>query len=77
MLEIPDVSNFDQASPEELEEIIAELVEYRARLLEDTLTAAQKAKVSKAQAQSHLTPMLTKLDETIEKLQERYSIAKS
>ncbi len=72
MLEIPDIRNFDHASPEELGELLQELVSYRNRLEAETLAAAQKAKVTKQQVTSHLAPILTKLDHTIELLQQRY-----
>ncbi|MCA1903988.1 MAG: hypothetical protein CV045_05385 [Cyanobacteria bacterium M5B4] len=73
MLEVPEIHNFDAASPEELGELIQELVSYRDRLEAETLAAAQKAKVTKQQVTAHLSPVLTKLDHTIEQLQARYS----
>lgn len=72
MLELPEIHNFDQATPEELGELIQELVTYRDRLEAETMAAAQKAKVTKQQVTSHLSPILTKLDRTIGQLQERY-----
>lgn len=72
MLEIPEINNLDNATPEELGELIAELTAYRNRLEAETLAAAQKAKVSRQQVNAHLEPVLTKLDRTIAQLQDRY-----
>lgn len=73
MLEVPEIHNFDHTTPEELGELIAELVSYRDRLETETLVAAQKAKVTKQQATAHIAPILDKLNHTIGQLQARYS----
>jgi predicted nucleic acid-binding Zn-ribbon protein len=57
------------ASLEELEETIAELQEYRDRLVADTTNMAQKAKVSKSQMMSSLEPELQHIDQALENLQ--------
>jgi predicted nucleic acid-binding Zn-ribbon protein len=57
------------ASLEELEEAIAELQEYRDRLVSDTTNMAQKAKVSKSQMMSSLEPELQQIDQALENLQ--------
>ncbi|BAY89779.1 MULTISPECIES: hypothetical protein [unclassified Tolypothrix] len=61
------------ASSEELNLAIAELEEYRERLVNDTLSMAQKAKVMKAQALASLEPQLAQLDATLESLRQQQS----
>lgn len=61
------------ASAEELNLAIAELEEYRERLVNDTLSMAQKAKVMKAQALASLEPQLAQLDATLESLRQQQS----
>ena len=53
---------------QQLTEVIAELQEYRERLLNETLTNAQKAKISKAKTLAQLEPQLADIDATLEKL---------
>ena len=53
---------------EELTEIIAELEEYRERLINDTLAAAQRAKMQKSKALAQLEPDLNKIDGTLQAL---------
>lgn len=56
------------ASATEIDEAIAELVEYRERLLSETLTAAQRAKLPKSQMLAQLEPELAKIDSILETL---------
>lgn len=57
------------ASLPELEEAIAELQEYRDRLVSDMTAMAQKAKISKSQMMTNLEPELQQIDKAIEGLQ--------
>jgi flagellar hook assembly protein FlgD len=57
------------ASLTELEEAIAELQEYRDRLVSDMTAMAQKAKISKSQMMTNLEPELQQIDKAIEGLQ--------
>ena len=66
-----ELSPIDQASPEELTEIIAEFEQYRERLVNDTLAMAQKAKVMKTQAMASLEPQLAQIDTQLEALRQR------
>ena len=66
-----ELSPIDQASPEELTEIIAEFEQYRERLVNDTLAMAQKAKVMKTQAMASLEPQLAQIDAQLEALRQR------
>lgn len=61
----------DQTTPQELSEIITELEQYRERLVNETMSAAQRAKVMKAQAQALLEPNLAQIDATLAELRQR------
>jgi uncharacterized coiled-coil DUF342 family protein len=56
---------------QELAETIAEFEKYRERLLSETLEAAQKAKMMKAQVMAKLAPELADIDEKIAALREQ------
>ena len=71
MTELTQSNPIEQATPEELAAAIAELQEYRDRLVEETMTAAKKAKVMKTQAQGSLEPALAKIDAMLSELRER------
>jgi len=60
-----------QETSQELAEVIAELEQYRERLVNDTLTMAQRAKVMKSKALAHLEPDLAQIDITLEELRNR------
>ena len=59
------------ATPEDLAEMIAELEQYRERLVSDTLSMAQRAKVMKSQALASLEPSLTQIDGQIQALRQQ------
>jgi hypothetical protein len=61
----------EPATPEALTEIIAELEQYRERLVSDTLSMAQRAKIMKSQALANLEPSLAQIDAQIEALQQQ------
>ncbi|AUT02565.1 hypothetical protein CLI64_20435 [Nostoc sp. CENA543] len=67
----------EQATPEELTEIISELEQYRERLVNDTLSMAQRAKVMKAQAMAYLEPNLAQIDAQIQALRDRQAALSS
>jgi capsule polysaccharide export protein KpsE/RkpR len=71
MFDVPDLTSIEQITPQELTEIITELEQYRERLVKDTLSMAQRAKVMKAQAIASLESNLTKIDTTLETLRDR------
>jgi capsule polysaccharide export protein KpsE/RkpR len=56
------------ATTEEIAEAIAELEEYRERLVNETLTAAQRAKLPKSQMLAQLEPELAQIDHVLEAL---------
>ncbi|MEL6382785.1 MAG: hypothetical protein AAFQ89_09995 [Cyanobacteria bacterium J06626_18] len=71
MTELAQSMSFEQATLEELAEAIAELEQYRDRLVSDTLAAAKKAKVMKSQAQAGLEPALANIDAMLGQLRQR------
>lgn len=71
MADIQESTSIDQATPEQLNEIITELEQYRERLVNDTLSMAQRAKVMKAQALAHLEPNLAQIDAQLQVLRQR------
>jgi hypothetical protein len=73
MTDIPELANLDRFSPEDLAEGIAELEQYRDRLVNDMATMAQRAKVTKTVANSQLEPELTKIDAMLQALRDRQS----
>ena len=64
-------TSITEATPQELTEIIAELEQYRERLVNDTLTMAQRAKVMKSKALSNLEPQLAQIDATLQALRQQ------
>jgi uncharacterized membrane-anchored protein YhcB (DUF1043 family) len=66
-----DETPTQQDTAQELAEVIAELEQYRERLVNDTLSMAQRAKVMKSKAMAHLEPDLAQIDVTLEDLRNR------
>lgn len=71
MADIPEPTPIEQATPEELTEIIGELEKYRERLVNDTLSLAQRAKIMKSQALASLEPELKDIDGKLQALREQ------
>jgi capsule polysaccharide export protein KpsE/RkpR len=59
------------ATPEELTEAIADLEQYRDRLVNDTLSMAQRAKIMRAAALANLEPELAKIDAALQALRDQ------
>ena len=74
MTDMQELNPIDQATPEELLEVIAELEEYRERLVNDTLSMAQRAKIMKAQAMANLEPQLAQIDAQLQVLRQRQAV---
>ena len=71
MANSPETTSIAEATPQELAEIIAELEQYRERLVNDTLTMAKRAKVMKSQALANLEPQLAQSDQTLQTLRQQ------
>lgn len=68
MAENTELTTTDQVSAQELAEVIEELEKYRERLLNETVTTAQRAKVSKSKALAQIEPLLTEIDTRLQAL---------
>jgi hypothetical protein len=64
-------TNNAPTSAQELLEVIAELEQYRERLLNDTLAIAQKAKMQKKAVMAQLEPELAQIDTILENLRQQ------
>ncbi|WP_449418387.1 hypothetical protein [Phormidium nigroviride] len=62
------VANSAETNAEELAEVIAEFEQYRERLVNETMTAAQKAKLPQKAAMAKIEPELAKIDAGLESL---------
>lgn len=58
-----------QVSIEEITELIAEFEKYRERLMNETLDAAKKAKMSKKETMARLEPELAQIEAALTQLQ--------
>ncbi|NET33151.1 MAG: hypothetical protein F6K19_14220 [Cyanothece sp. SIO1E1] len=74
MADTPESTPIDQATPQELAEIITELEQYRERLVNDTLLMAQRAKVKQSQALANLEPNLAQIDAQLQALRQQQAI---
>ncbi|MDF0553208.1 hypothetical protein [Kamptonema sp. UHCC 0994] len=63
-----NVENSTETNVEELAEVIAEFEQYRERLVNETMTAAQKAKLPQKAAMAKIEPELAKIDAGLETL---------
>ncbi|MEO0540463.1 MAG: hypothetical protein AAFZ80_06320 [Cyanobacteria bacterium P01_A01_bin.105] len=70
-IEQSPVASADQAA--EVAEVITEFEKYRERLLNDTMEAAKKAKMSKKDTMAKLEPELDKIDAALESLRSQYA----
>ncbi|MCL1495210.1 MAG: hypothetical protein M1G31_31335 [Pseudanabaena sp. Salubria-1] len=75
MFDIPELNSLEEATPQELAEMISELEQFRERIVNDTLATAQRAKIMKSQALATLEPNLAKIDSTLQTLRQQQSKA--
>jgi hypothetical protein len=71
MADSSEVNTVQQATAEDLTEVMAELELYRERLVNETLENAKKAKLMKAVVMAQLEPELNKIDAMLQDLKER------
>lgn len=71
MADSSEVNTVQQATAEDLTEVMAELEQYRERLVNETLENAKKAKLMKAVVMAQLEPELAKIDAMLQDLRER------
>jgi hypothetical protein len=63
-----NVPNSTEPNAEELAELIAEFEQYRERLVNETITAAQKAKLPQKAAMAKIEPELAQIDAGLQNL---------
>ncbi|NEP55814.1 MAG: hypothetical protein F6K31_02160 [Symploca sp. SIO2G7] len=63
----------EPVTPQSIAEVIAELEEYRERLLKDMTTVAKKAKLPKSKLEAELEPQLTKIDAALKDLRSQHA----
>lgn len=63
--------NGKQVTAEDLAEVIEQFEEYRERLLSETMTTAQRAKLPKKAAMAQIEPELAKIDGTLSSLRQQ------
>lgn len=71
MFDIPELNSIAGATSQELAEMISELEQFRERIVNDTLSTAQRAKIMKSQALATLEPNLAKIDATLQTLRQQ------
>jgi capsule polysaccharide export protein KpsE/RkpR len=69
-----DNNTQNPATYQEIAEVIAELEEYRERLVNETMETAKKAKMMKATAMGQLEPELAKIDAALANLKDQQAI---
>ncbi|VXD20473.1 conserved hypothetical protein [Planktothrix serta PCC 8927] len=74
MTEQTELTGTEPVVSEELAEVIQELEQYRERLLNETLTTAQRAKMSKTKAMAQLEPILAQIDAKLEELRSQQAM---
>ena len=62
------VANSRETNVEEVAEVIAEFEKYRERLVNETMAAAQKARLPQKAAMAKIEPELAKIDAGLENL---------
>jgi hypothetical protein len=68
------MTSITEASPQELADLIAELEQYRERLVNETLETAQRAKVKKSQTMANLEPQLAEIDAHLQVLRHQQDV---
>ena len=63
--------NGKQITAEDLAEVIEQFEQYRERLLSETMTTAQRAKLPKKKAMAQIEPELAKIDGTLSSLRQQ------
>jgi molybdenum cofactor biosynthesis enzyme MoaA len=74
MTEQTELTGAEPVVSDELAEVIQELEQYRERLLNETLTTAQRAKMSKTKAMAQLEPILAQIDAKLEELRSQQAM---
>ncbi|MBW4623391.1 MAG: hypothetical protein KME17_29045 [Cyanosarcina radialis HA8281-LM2] len=71
MNETPETPATEPVDATELAEAIAELEQYRERLVNDTMETAKKAKLMKSAVMAQLEPQLAQIDAMLDNLRQQ------
>jgi hypothetical protein len=68
MDETSELTTTDNVTAQDVAEVIAELEEYRERLVQETMETAKRAKLMRVNVTAKLEPELAKIDSALEEL---------
>ncbi|MEH2288415.1 hypothetical protein [Nostoc sp.] len=68
MDETSEFTTTDNVTPQDVAEVIAELEQYRERLVQETMETAKRAKLMKVNVMAKLEPELAKIDSALQDL---------
>lgn len=68
MDETSELTTTDNLTAQDVAEVIAELEEYRERLVQETMETAKRAKLMRVNVTAKLEPELAKIDSALEEL---------
>ncbi|MEI1374334.1 hypothetical protein PQG02_23525 [Nostoc sp. UHCC 0926] len=68
MDEISELTTTDNVNAQEVAEVIAELEQYRERLVQETMETAKRAKLMRVNVMAKLEPELAKIDSALQEL---------
>ncbi|WP_375472202.1 hypothetical protein [uncultured Nostoc sp.] len=68
MDETSELTTTDNVSAQDVAEVIAELEQYRERLVQETMETAKRAKLMKVNVMAKLEPELAKIDSALQDL---------
>ncbi|MDZ8033270.1 MAG: hypothetical protein RMY64_08595 [Nostoc sp. DedQUE08] len=68
MDETSELTTTDNVTAQDVAEVIAELEQYRERLVQETTETAKRAKLKKVSVMANLEPELAKIDSALQEL---------
>ncbi|MDZ7969450.1 MAG: hypothetical protein RM368_31655 [Nostoc sp. DedSLP03] len=71
MDETSELTTTDNVTAQDVAEVIAELEQYRERLVQETTETAKRAKLKKVSVMANLEPELAKIDSALQELRDR------
>lgn len=66
-----ELTTTNNVTPQDVAEVIAELEQYRERLVQETTETAKRAKLMKVSVMAKLEPELAKIDSALQELREQ------
>ncbi|MBN3897099.1 MAG: hypothetical protein HWQ41_18025 [Nostoc sp. NOS(2021)] len=71
MDETSELTTTNNVTPQDVAEVIAELEQYRERLVQETTETAKRAKLMKVSVMAKLEPELAKIDSALQELRDQ------